>query len=309
MLSDKEHEGIKDFEVIYCTKSSNGKESSKELQNKNCGMALSDRFNDSNLKGQAEISVISDAVASSKSTDNTSNIAAQSKATDDYDSADYDFISEYFKPKVAFTEADRSKHRKHLRAWQEKKKNEKKGMWNKKTDGSYDSDDMWELDNLEKDMLESRKKRPQMEFLKKESDDLLRAWQKKKKDEAKNKKKNVKNDESDESYDSDDMWELDNLEKDTLSRKKKRAVKEIKKHKSDDAFADRNLSGKEQRAKKKFKQEADDDFADQNLDRKTIKYYAYLRKCKQEISENMKKIRRFKDKKFKKEESDSDDSN
>jgi hypothetical protein len=198
----------------------------------------------------AESTVITDAVASSKASYNTSNNAAESNATIDYDSADYDFISEYFLPKVPFTEDELAKHRKHLRTWQTKK------------------------------------------------------------GKAKNKKNNMKNDESDKSYDSDDMCELDNWEKDMLKSRKKRAKKEIKKHESDDDYTDRNLFGKEQRLKKKLKkQEADDDFADQNFDRKTIKYYAYLSKCKQEISENMKKIRQFKDRKFNKEESDSDDSN
>jgi hypothetical protein len=59
------------------------------------------------------------------------------------------------------------------------------------------------------------------------------------------------------------------------------------------------------RAKKEFRKQ--DEFEDRNLELKTGKYLAYLKKCKQDIIEKMKKISQFESKTFMEEDSDSDD--
>jgi hypothetical protein len=59
------------------------------------------------------------------------------------------------------------------------------------------------------------------------------------------------------------------------------------------------------RAKKEFRKQ--DEFEDRNLELKTGKYLAYLKKCKQDIVEKMKKISQFESKTFMEEDSDSDD--
>jgi hypothetical protein len=239
-MSDKEHEGIKSGLAVDSDTESN-KETAKEME-------------DSSSEGKCQ------------------SVAC---APIDYDSANSDFITEYFVPKVAFTEDELAKHRKHLRAWQKKKgeaKNKKNNMKNDESDKSYDSVDMWELDIWEKDMLKSRKKRAKKEFKKGETDDDFADRHLSSK-AGENKATNLNDDQPNIPFTESDL---------TKHRKRLRAL-----------------------AKKEFRKQ--DEFEDRNLKLKTGKYHAFLKKYKQDIIEKMKKISESECKTFMEANSISDD--